>query len=122
MTDRLDEALEWVATACRIGQPLSIGLVGNAGEVYPELIRRGKIPDIVTDQTPAHDLLSYVPIGDVAELDRLRERDPKALSSKVARHNGSPCGGDLGNAVGRVDCRRLRQQPSRAGGRRRCAG
>ncbi|TAK07055.1 MAG: urocanate hydratase, partial [Candidatus Manganitrophaceae bacterium] len=90
MTDRLDEALEWVSAACRIGQPISVGLVGNAGAVYPELVRRGKIPDIVTDQTPAHDLLSYVPIGDPVELERLREDDPNAYRQKsldtIARH------------------------------------
>jgi len=90
MTDRLDEALGWVSTVLRNGQSLSIGLVGNAGEVYPELVRRGMIPDIVTDQTPAHDLLSYVPIGDLTKLDRLRDQDPKAYRQKsldtVARH------------------------------------
>ncbi|MBI3805457.1 MAG: urocanate hydratase [Nitrospirae bacterium] len=90
MTDRLDEALTWVKSACRSGRPLSVGLVGNAGEVYPELVRRGKIPDIVTDQTSAHDLLSYVPIGDLPALDRLREDDPGTYRQKsletIARH------------------------------------
>jgi urocanate hydratase len=44
-------------------QPRSIGLIGNAAEIYPELALRGVIPDVVTDQTPAHDVLLYVPWG-----------------------------------------------------------
>ncbi|HET6371000.1 MAG TPA: urocanate hydratase [Nitrospiria bacterium] len=76
MTGDLDEALRWVEAACEKGEPLSIGLVGNAGEVHPELARRGTVPDIVTDQTPAHDLLAYVPAGDLSELDALREKNP----------------------------------------------
>lgn len=119
MTDRLDEALEWIGTACRIGQPLSIGLVGNAGEVYPELVRRGRIPDIVTDQTPAHDLLSYVPIGDVAELDRLRERDPKAYRQKsldtIARHAGAILAMQSAGAVAVDYGNNLRAQAADAG-------
>src|SRR5256884_6146557 len=47
----LDEALHQVREACGLGQPLSIGLIGNAAEVYPELVRRGITPDMVTDQT-----------------------------------------------------------------------
>jgi urocanate hydratase len=76
MTGDLDEALRWVEAAREKGEPLSIGLVGNAGEVHPELARRGMVPDIVTDQTPAHDLLAYVPAGDLSELDALREMSP----------------------------------------------
>ena len=56
ITEDLDEALGWVTTAQKAGTPLSIGLVGNAGEIFPKLVARGKIPDIVTDQTSAHDL------------------------------------------------------------------
>jgi len=90
MTYNLDQALRWVMEAKAKGQPLSVGLVGNAAQVYPELVRLGVIPDVVTDQTPAHDLSSYVPIGDLKELDELRERDRKeyckrALDS-IARH------------------------------------
>lgn len=76
MTDNLDEALGWVEEAKRREEPLSVGLVGNAAEVHQELVRRGVIPDVVTDQTPAHDLLSYVPKGNVKELDELRAEDP----------------------------------------------
>ncbi len=75
MTHSLDEALAWADEARRAGRGLSIGLVGNAAEVYPELVRRGAIPDMVTDQTPAHDLGAYVPEGDLAELDALRGKD-----------------------------------------------
>lgn len=82
MSYDLNEALQWVEAATREGRPLSVGLVGNAGHVYPELVRRGKIPDIVTDQTPAHDLLSYVPIGDLARLDHLRESEPDAYRKR----------------------------------------
>jgi urocanate hydratase len=76
MTESLDEALAWIEEAGRRGEPLSVGLVGNAAEVHPELVKRGVIPDIVTDQTPAHDLLSYVPKGNLKELDGLRAKDP----------------------------------------------
>ena len=64
MASTLDEALHQVREACNQGQPLSIGLIGNAAEVYPELVRRGIIPDMVTDQTSAHDALNgYIPAG-----------------------------------------------------------
>ncbi len=76
MTDNLEEALGWIEEAKKREEPLSVGLVGNAAEVHPELVRRGVIPDVVTDQTPAHDLLSYVPKGNVKELDKLRAKDP----------------------------------------------
>jgi urocanate hydratase len=75
MTTSLDEALGWIEAAKRAEQPLSIGLVGNAADVYPALVARDAIPDLVTDQTPAHDLGAYVPQGDLAELDELRARD-----------------------------------------------
>jgi len=54
----LDEALNQVREACNLGQPLSIGLIGNAADIYPELVRRGIVPDMVTDQTSAHDALN----------------------------------------------------------------
>ena len=76
MTDNLDEALRWIEEALKAKKPLSIGLVGNAAEVHPELVRRGVIPDVVTDQTSAHDLLDYVPLGDLAATDQLRKEDP----------------------------------------------
>jgi len=73
----LDQALDLVEECKRNGKALSIGLVGNAAEVFPELVRRDVIPDVVTDQTSAHDALDYVPLGlDMQEAKALRESDP----------------------------------------------
>jgi urocanate hydratase len=74
-TDDLDEALRWVDEARNTGEAVSIGLLGNAAETHPELLRRGFRPDVVTDQTSAHDPLEgYVPaglsLGDAADLRR----------------------------------------------------
>src|SRR5512146_2070357 len=79
MTADLDEALGWVREACASRRPLSVGLVGNAAEVLPELARRGVAPDVVTDQTSAHDLLNgYVPAGlPLDEALDLRGRSPE---------------------------------------------
>lgn len=75
-TKDLDEALEWVTEAIHDGRSLSIGLLGNAAEVYPELVSKGIIPDIVTDQTSAHDLLyGYVPKGyTLAQVVEVRQK------------------------------------------------
>jgi urocanate hydratase len=79
MTDDLDDALQWVRDAVDAGDALSVGLVGNCAEVLPELVRRGVVPDVLTDQTSAHDELNgYVPAG--LSLDAaaaLREGDPQ---------------------------------------------
>lgn len=77
-TDDVDEALQIAKTAKEAKQPLSIGLLGNAAEVQPELVKRGIIPDIVTDQTSAHDPLhGYYPAGmSMEEADQLRLKDP----------------------------------------------
>jgi len=79
MTADLEEALAWVREATAAGKPLSIGLVGNCAEVLPELARRGVQPDIVTDQTSAHDPLNgYVPPGLPLEgAAALRASDPQ---------------------------------------------
>jgi urocanate hydratase len=79
MAADLDEALQRVRDACAQGKPLSIGLLGNAAEIHPELIRRGIIPDMVTDQTSAHDALNgYIPAGlSLAEANELRQSDPE---------------------------------------------
>jgi urocanate hydratase len=71
----LDTALAMIDSAVREKRATSIGLVGNAAEIYPEIARRGITPDIVTDQTSAHDLVyGYVPKGmSLAEVKRLRE-------------------------------------------------
>ena len=80
MTAELDEALRWCAEARDSGRALSVGLVGNAAEVLPELVRRGVTPDVLTDQTSAHDTLNgYVPAG--MSLDAalaMRSADPAA--------------------------------------------
>ncbi len=78
MTADLDEALRWIGSATRDGRALSVGLAGNCAEVLPALLERGTTPDVVTDQTSAHDPLSYVPAGcTVAEAAALRESDPE---------------------------------------------
>src|SRR5436309_1821169 len=78
-TASLDEALRWCDEAKRAGRPLSVGLVGNCAEVLPELARRGFVPDVLTDQTSAHDALQgYIPPGlSVAQAAELRRRAPQ---------------------------------------------
>ena len=85
-TDNLDEALRLVEEARKDKKPLSVGLLGNAGDIYPELIRRGWIPDIVTDQTAAHDPLNgYIPGGmTIEEASQLRNSDPDTYLKKAA--------------------------------------
>jgi urocanate hydratase len=91
-TSSIDDALERVRRAAAEGTALSIGLLGNAAEVIPELVRRGEHFDLVTDQTAAHDPLNgYVPIGlSVEEAATLRQSDPDAYlrraSESIARH------------------------------------
>jgi urocanate hydratase len=77
LSSDLDEALGWVRAAAGRGDALSVGLVGNCAEVLPALVVRGIVPDVVTDQTSAHDALNgYVPAGISLEAAaRLRERD-----------------------------------------------
>lgn len=82
MSDDLDESLGWLAQA---GGALSVGLVGNIAELLPELVRRGIVPDIVTDQTSAHDLREgYIPAGHTLESAReLRHADPQRYDNEV---------------------------------------
>ncbi|HTI00632.1 MAG TPA: urocanate hydratase [Acidisoma sp.] len=77
----LEEALEIIDRAKTDGKPVSVGLLGNAAEIFAELVKRGVKPDAVTDQTSAHDPLNgYLPIGwTVAEWEDRRERDPQAV-------------------------------------------
>jgi urocanate hydratase len=79
LTDNLDEAMKLAKTAMSEKRPLSIGLIGNAAEVLPEMVRRGITPDLVTDQTSAHDPLGgYVPAGiSLDEAIALRKDDPE---------------------------------------------
>ncbi len=78
ITDDLEEAMTWVEEALAAQEPLSVGMIGNAAEVHPELVERGVVPDVVTDQTSAHDpLYGYIPAGmDLEEAQTLREEDP----------------------------------------------
>ncbi len=83
VVDTLEEAMTLVEEAREKNQAKSIALVGNAADVYPELVIRGIIPDVVTDQTPAHDVLMYVPGGlSVAQAEALRNADPDAYYKK----------------------------------------
>ncbi|NMB00081.1 MAG: urocanate hydratase [Firmicutes bacterium] len=78
-TDNLDEALRLAMDAKEKGEALSIALLGNAAEVLPEFVKRGVVPDVVTDQTSAHDPLNgYIPLGHSLEkAAKLREADPQ---------------------------------------------
>jgi urocanate hydratase len=83
VVDELEEAMTLVNEALDHEQPRSIGLIGNAAEVFPELVVRGVTPDVVTDQTPAHDVISYVPHGMALEdAVTLRETDPDTYTRK----------------------------------------
>ena len=83
VVDTLEEAMTMADEARQDGKPLSIGLIGNAAEIYSEMAARGVIPDVVTDQTPAHDVLMYVPAGlSVDEADQLRQTDPHAYEQR----------------------------------------
>ncbi len=87
MTESLDEALAWINEACAAKSALSVGLVGNAADVLPELVARGITPDVVTDQTSAHDMLNgYVPaLMSLDEATALRKADPAAYIARATR-------------------------------------
>ena len=80
-THSLDEALDMIARWTQAGEAKSVALIGNAAEVFPEIFKRGIRPDIVTDQTSAHDPVhGYLPLGwSVAEWREKQESDPKAV-------------------------------------------
>ena len=86
-TDNLDEAIDIVNQAKREHTPMSIALLGNAAEVHPELVRRSMIPDIVTDQTSAHDPLhGYYPVGlSKEEADQLRKSNPRQYLERATK-------------------------------------
>ena len=78
VVDTLEEAMTLVEEAKEQQIPKSIGLIGNAADVYSELVTRGVIPDVVTDQTSAHEALFYVPSGlSVTAANELRKSDPE---------------------------------------------
>ncbi|MBX7222496.1 MAG: urocanate hydratase [Blastocatellia bacterium] len=92
MTVNLDEALGWLETARAAQTPLSVGLVGNCAEILPQLVERGIVPDVLTDQTSAHDpLVGYVPAGfSLDEAAALRRDNPaeyvKRSTASMAVH------------------------------------
>ena len=123
MAESLDEALAQARAAAGEGRALSIGLLGNAADVLPELVRRGVVPDLVTDQTTAHDPLNgYVPNRmSYEEALALRQSDPAAYMTEARRSMAEHVRAMLDiKARGSVRLR-LRQQHPRRGreGRRR---
>lgn len=91
VVDTLEEAMTLVEEAVAAEIPRSVGLIANAADIYPELALRGIVPDVVTDQTPAHDISMYVPSGlTVSAADALRRSDPAEYTrlslASMARH------------------------------------
>jgi urocanate hydratase len=92
ITDNMEEAMTWVEEAVAANMPLSVGLIANAAEALPELVARGVVPDVVTDQTSAHDpLYGYVPVGlNMEQAAELRASDPDSYQHRsmesMARH------------------------------------
>jgi len=121
MTHQLAEALRWIDEAKKKGEAVSIGLVGNASMVHPELLKRGIIPDVLTDQTSAHDELDgYVPGGMSFEAAlALRKQDPKAYIKasyeSMARHMEAMLGMQKAGAVSFDYGNNLRGQAKKAG-------
>jgi urocanate hydratase len=106
MVTTLDEALRIVKNAVRKREATSVGLVGNCADLVPELARRGVVPDLLTDQTSAHDPVGgYIPQGlDVAQAAELRERDREEYRRRslesIAKHvEGMLALGKLGSVV-----------------------
>ncbi len=97
MAESLDEAVAQARDAMKAGRPLSIGLLGNAADLLPECARRGIVPDLVTDQTSAHDPLNgYVPNGMTYEAAlALRKSDPQRYSGEARRSMGEHVRGML---------------------------
>jgi len=89
-TPDIDEALKWAGDAVKAKVPLSVGLLSNCADVLPELVRRGVVPDVLTDQTSAHDALNgYVPNGmRLSEAMTQRESDPKCYIAESMRTMG----------------------------------
>ncbi len=91
VVDTLEEAMTLVEENKEKKKPYSIGLIGNAADIYTELAERGVIPDVVTDQTPAHDVKMYIPSGlSVAAAEELRKANPKEYDRRsldsMAKH------------------------------------
>ncbi len=92
-TDDLEDALERAHAAVKAKRPLSIGLEGNAADIFPEIAKRGIVPDVVTDQTSAHDALNgYVPNGMTFDQAlQLRLKDPERYAKESMRAMGEHC-------------------------------
>ena len=120
-TAEVDEALSLAERALAVGRPRSIGLIGNAADVLPTLAERGVRPDVVTDQTSAHDpRYGYVPTGySVEQAAVLRERDPAAYErealASIARHVEAMLAFQAGGAVVFEYGNGIREQAARAG-------
>ncbi len=92
VVDDLEEGLELALTAKKRQEPLSVGVIGNAGDLFPRLVRMGIVPDVVTDQTPAHDALSYIPAGmPLDEALALRDRDPAEYQRRARQTMAEHC-------------------------------
>src|SRR5947207_1653619 len=120
--DSLDEALKLIDQARTDRKSISVGLVGNCADVLPEIVRRGVVPDVLTDQTSAHDALNgYVPHGMSLE-DALALRRKKSGRIYRARDafNGCACRSHAGIAKEGRSYFRLWKQHSRAGKEARC--
>jgi urocanate hydratase len=121
MTDNLDEALNWILKAKEKRKPLSVGLLGNCAETHPEILRRGIIPDVVTDQTSAHDELNgYVPAGiPYEDALVLRKENPQEYIKKsmesIAVHTQAMLGFQKQGAVVFDYGNNLRGQAQKAG-------
>ncbi len=116
VADDLDDALARAEAARADRRALSIGVTGNAAEVLPRLVEMDAPVDIVTDQTPAHDPLSYVPADlTLAEAEELRSRDPAAYTDARPRLDGGPLRGHGRLRRPRRRGVRLRQQPAARG-------
>ncbi len=88
----LEVALDHVLSAKERQEPLSVGLIGNAADIFPRLVKMGITPDVVTDQTPAHDPLSYAPHGiTFEEALKLREEDPDQYAERACRSMAVHC-------------------------------
>ena len=85
ISDDLEEAMTWAEEAQAKGEPKSIALIGNASEILPEMVARGIVPDVVTDQTSAHDVMyGYIPAGmTLDEANTLRENDPETYKNRA---------------------------------------
>ena len=113
----LDDALAMLREAQAQGNALSVGLVGNCADVLPELVRRGFVPDVLTDQTSAHDPLNgYVPNGMTLEAGARPSRTrSRRVPGAIAGSHGRACRGHAGSAEARRRDLRLRQQHPHAG-------